>query len=237
MTLRSLGLAWLPFALTLACGGKIPLGEGESSSGDGDTDDSASASSTDDLDTDSQGGACTPLDDVPTSGATTVRLTNALPDPVVIAVVPFCPAHDYYQIESTQDDLALHVDSCGNFCDQLGEPWECQAGCINPNDILILPGGSHEFEPWDGRLWESRAVPGACEPLNTGECFHGVTASGPMRMTVRFKPATEELCDGPCECDGGEDSCELDQEDPGFDLEERAWNFDASDASVDVVLE
>ncbi|MBK6922274.1 MAG: hypothetical protein IPH07_33090 [Deltaproteobacteria bacterium] len=232
MTLRSLGLALFPLSLALACDGKIPLGEGESSSGDIDTDDSASASASE-----TGAGSCTPVDDEPTSSMTTVRLTNALATPVVIAVVPFCPANDYYQIESSEDELALHVESCGNFCDQLGQPWECQAGCINPNDILILPGGSHEFEPWDGRLWESRAVPDACGPLNTGECFHGVAASGPLQMTVWFKPATEDLCDGTCECADGEDSCVFDQEDPGFDLEPRAWNFDASDASVDVVLE
>lgn len=237
----------------LACGGKIPLGEGESTGvdtedgstdGSESTDDSSGSDDTVTVGPESTTGveACLPIEDEPLGDAITISVHNALTTPILLVSPPMCDPTAHYLIESLEDGSVSSVDQCFGYCTDLGvENLGCDAGCFGLTSMLIQPGATAElFGPWYGRLWQSQATPDACAAEFGDECFHGITVGGlELKASLWRRVLDEAACADGCTCPDGATSCEVEDQIEGADADrfDTMFTFSAGTTSLGFVID
>jgi hypothetical protein len=236
--------------LPLACGGKIPLGEGETTGTDDGTDassdssdDSSDSTSTAVPDQTTGVDACLPIEDEPLGDAITISVHNALPTPILLLSPPMCDPTTHYLIQSPVDGSVSTVDQCFGYCTDLGaENLGCDAGCFGLASVLVQPGATAEiFPPWYGRLWQSQATPDACVAEFGEECFHGITVAGlELEASLWRRVLDESACaDDGCTCPDGATSCEVDDQIEGTDADrfDTMFTFSAGTTELGFVID
>lgn len=243
-----------PFAacllLAVACGGKIPIGDGESTGVDTEDDSETAdeptttddAGTSEDEDTSSEptgetGLVCTPLQDEELSDLVPITVNNATDRPILLVSPPACDPVTHFLIEA-DDGSRSSIDQCFGYCNELGmADLGCDAGCFAVGTILVQPGATAPLEQWYGRLWQPVPTPAECVADHGTECYFGVTpASGELRLSVWRRVLDEAACADGCTCPDGAGSCEYEGEIEGNDDDLVETVITAGEASIEIVI-
>lgn len=233
--------------IAVACGGKIPLGEGESTGVDTedgsddateDDDSSSDGSDTSSEPTGETGLMCTALEDEPLSDLVVITVNNATSSPLLLMSPPMCDPSTLFQIESDVDGSRSTIDQCFGYCNELGTgDVGCDAGCFAVESMLIQPGATAQLDQWYGRMWLPTPTPTECVAEYGGECFSGTTpATGELRLSLWRRLLDEAACTDGCTCPDDADSCRIPASEEGTEEDLFETMITAGEASIEIVI-